>query len=263
MRIIGEKINASIGSVAAATATRDSAFIRLLAARQAAAGAHYLDINAGTFRRHEPALLAWLAAAAQDAADLPLCLDSPDPAALAQALAIVRQKPIINSITLQSTRYSQMLPLLKHYRPAVIALCLDDDGIPPDAARRFTVACRLVDRLVGDGVAPEDIFLDCVAQPIGTDSTAGRVLLDTVRAVRAGLGGVHSCCGLSNISFGLPGRRLLNQAFAAMLVACGIDTLLLDPLDERLMALLSAAAAVAGADKYCRGYLQDYRQARR
>jgi 5-methyltetrahydrofolate--homocysteine methyltransferase len=191
--------------------------------------------------------------------DLPLCVDSPNPEALAKALAVTRGKALINSISLEKDRYESIMPLIKAHKASVIALCMDDKGIPATAAQRFDVAGQLVDRLVGDGMKLEDIYIDIMAQPIGTDSCSGRVSLDTVIAISRGIPGVHISCGLSNVSFGLPKRRLLNQAFAVALATSGMDAFFIDPLDERMMALLCATKALLGADEYCCDYLGAFR----
>lgn len=262
MHVIGEKINSSTHTVALAIEKRDKGFIQQLAVDQISAGAHSLDINAGIFPERETVLLTWLVEVVQEAVDYPLCIDSRNPIALARALAIIRKKPIVNSITLDSVRYREIMPLIKYYNASVIALCIDSTGIPAKAERRFEIACRLVEELSHDGLNMDDICLDVMVQPIGTDSASGRVTLDTVRAVKEGIPGVHICCGLSNISFGLPQRYLLNQAFAVALVTNGADMLIADPLDQRLMSLLGATEAVLGLDKYCRRYLKAYRAGR-
>lgn len=262
MRIIGEKINSSTGAIASAIAQEDKCYIQQIAIDQAKAGADGIDINAGTFRDREAVLLAWLAESVQEVTDLPLCIDSPDPVALKQALAVTRNKPIVNSITLESSRYKAIRPLVQYYKTAVIALCLGERGIPATAEERFEIACRLVEKLSGDGLDLGDIYLDVMVQPIGVNSEAGNVALETVGAIKEGIPGVRICCGLSNISYGLPHRRLLNQAFAVALAARGIDTLLADPLDRGLMSLLGATEAVLGFDKYCCNYLRAFRAGR-
>lgn len=262
MLIIGEKINSSIPGVAGAIERRDGEFIRRLAAEQAAAGADIIDVNAGAFLEREEELLPWLVTVVQEAVDRPLCIDSPSPEALAKALAVVRRRPVVNSISLEKGRYEGVLPLLKASGAAVIALCMDERGIPATAGERLAVARRLVDRLTGDGLSPADIYVDAMAQPIGTDGGAGQVTLAAVAAISREIPKVHICCGLSNVSFGLPRRRLLNQAFAVALAAAGMDTFFIDPLDERLMALLCAARALLEADEYCCGYLGAYRAGR-
>ena len=256
MLIIGEKINSSIPSVGPAIANKDKAFIQKLAVDQAEAGADFIDVNAGAFVQEEAELLPWLVEIVQEAVDRPLCIDSPNPAALANALAVSRKKAIVNSISLEKDRYESIIPLIQKSGSSIIALCMDGRGIPATAEQRFEIARTLVERLTGDGIAAEDIYIDAMAQPIGTDSNSGRVTLNTVAAVRQGLPGVHITCGLSNVSFGLPKRRLLNQSFAVSLAVSGMDAFFIDPLDERLMSLLRSTEAILGEDKYCRKFIK-------
>ncbi len=259
MIIIGEKINSSIPSMAEAIARRDEAFIQKLAVEQARHGARFIDVNAGAFVEAEKELLPWLVTVVQAVTAVPLCIDSPDPAALAAAMACHQGKPLLNSISLERDRYNGVLPLIRGGAAGVIGLCMDDTGIPRTAEQRMAVACRLVDRLVADGVAFADIYLDVMVQPLGTDWLSGPAALQAVRLLAAEMPGIHITCGLSNVSFGLPKRQLLNQAFAVALATCGLDTFFIDPLDNRMMSLLWAIQALTGQDEYCADYIDAYR----
>ena len=259
MIIIGEKINSSIPGVAAAIERRDREFIQKLAKEQVAAGADIIDVNAGAFLDEETELLPWLVNIVQEAVDAPLCIDSPNPAALAAALKVAKQKALVNSISAEEDRYAQVLPLLKRHRAAVIAMCMDGRGIPGSANERVEIARGLAGRLLADGLAPEDIYLDVVVQPVATDTGSGVAAIEAVRAIREEMPDVHITCGLSNVSFGLPKRRLLNQAFAVILAAAGMDAMFVDPLDARLMALLAATKTLAGQDEFCAEYLAAFR----
>lgn len=137
-----------------------------------------------------------------------------------------------------------------------------NSGIPATAGQRVEIARTLTDKLLTDGVAADDIYLDVMVQPVGTDSESGQVAIAAVRAIREKIPGVHITCGLSNVSYGLPKRRLLNQAFAVALAANGMDAMFIDPLDERMMTLLSAIRALTGDDEYCCDYLAAYRAGR-
>jgi 5-methyltetrahydrofolate--homocysteine methyltransferase len=256
MLIIGEKINSSIPSVYSAIEKKDAEFIRKLALDQAAAGAEIIDVNAGAFFDEEVELLPWLVEIAQSAVDLPLCIDSPNAVALANGLAIARRKAIVNSISLEKDRYESVLPLIQKSGASIIALCMGDKGIPATAEERFEAAKAVVARLTSDGIKLADIYVDVMAQPIGTDGCSGKATLDTVRMIKQEIPGVHMTCGLSNVSFGLPKRRLLNQSFAVALAVCGMDTFFIDPLDEKLMSLLLATDTIIGSDEYCCNYIQ-------
>lgn len=259
MIIIGEKINSSIPSVAAAIGSMDKGYIQKLAQDQVNAGADVIDVNAGTFLEREVELLPWLVHTVQEVTESPLCIDSPNAAALAAALSVTSRKAIINSISAEADRYRGVIPLVKQYNSSIIALCMDDRGIPATTEQRIEIAQSLTDRLLADGVNIDDIYLDVMVQPIGTDNNSGLVALETVRIIKDKLPGVHITCGLSNVSYGLPKRRLLNQAFAVSLAASGMDVMFIDPLDEKLMALLCATRTLIGSDDYCCDYLFAYR----
>jgi 5-methyltetrahydrofolate--homocysteine methyltransferase len=256
MLIIGEKINSSIPSVGPAIEKKDKASIQKLAVDQAAAGADIIDVNAGALLDGEIELLPWLVEIVQEVVDLPLCIDSPNPVALGKALAVCRKKAIVNSISLEKDKYEKIIPLIQKSESSIIALCMDDQGIPATVEQRFQIARAIVERLTGDGIAADDIYVDVMAQPIGTDSNSGKVTLATAMAVKQGIPGVHITCGLSNVSFGLPKRRLLNQSFAISLAVFGMDTFFIDPLDERMMSLLCATEAILGSDEYCCQYIK-------
>lgn len=259
MIIIGEKINSSIPSMAEAISKRDEAYIQKTAVAQAQNGAQFIDVNAGAFVDAEKELLPWLVKIVQAVTAVPLCLDSPDPAALAAAMACHQGKPLINSISLEKDRYNGVLPLIRGGAAGIIGLCMDDTGIPKTAEQRAAVACRLVDRLIADGVAFADIYLDVMVQPLGTDWLSGKEVLQAVRLLTAEFPGIHLTCGLSNVSFGLPKRQVLNQAFAVALAAYGLDTFFIDPLDHRMISLLLAIQALTGQDEYCSEYIDAYR----
>ena len=259
MLIIGEKINSSIPSVAAAIRNKDKLIIQKLAIDQVCAGAGVIDVNAGAFLEAEEELLSWLVNIVQEVVDVPLCIDSPNPKAIEAAISLAQKKPIINSISAEEERYSSIMPLIKKYPSAVIALCMDDRGIPTTTGQRIEVAQNLTERLVSDGINRDDIYLDVMVQPIGTDGQSGFVALETVRAIKEKIPGVHTTCGLSNVSFGLPKRKLLNQAFAVALAAYGMDTMFIDPLDEKMMALLCAIDTLTGCDDFCCQYLTSFR----
>lgn len=259
MIIIGEKINSSIPSMAEAISRRDKAYIQKIAVDQADNGSDFIDVNAGAFVDEEKELLPWLIQLVQEVVDVPLCIDSPDPAVLEIGMACHKGKPIINSISLERDRYAGVVPLVKGGGASVIGLCMDDSGIPTTAEQRADVAYRLVDQLVADGVAFGDIYLDVMVQPLGTDWLSGKAVLQAVHLITTKLPGIHLTCGLSNVSFGMPKRQLLNQAFAVALAAYGLDTFFIDPLDNRMMSLLRSINALSGQDEYCAEYISTYR----
>ncbi|MBI2915128.1 MAG: methyltetrahydrofolate cobalamin methyltransferase [Firmicutes bacterium] len=262
MLIIGERINTSRKRIGEAVAAMDEEFVRRTVSEQVEAGAHMIDVNCGTLIDREPEVLEWLVRIAQDEAKVPLCLDSPNPAALERALAVHQGKPMINSISLEADRYKKILPLLKAHNACVTALCMDDKGMPETAEDGFAVASELARRLMDEGVPGENIFLDPLVRPIGADSRSGKLFLDLTRRIAEELPDVQVICGISNVSYGLPLRKHLNHAFLVMAIAAGLDAVILDPLDKKIMSLAYAAPALVGRDEFCAQYLEAHRAGR-
>ncbi len=259
MKIIGEKLNGTRKQVKEAILSRDAAFIQKLAADQAAAGAHWIDVNAGTAAEREPEDLVWLVETVQAAVTRPLCLDSANPAALAAALPRVKQAPLINSISGEAARLAGVLPLAAQARGGVIALAMDDTGIPATAEGRLAIVRRLIEATRGAGIPDEQVYVDPLVLTVGASGDAARVTLATVRAVKAEFPHVHFTSGLSNVSFGLPVRSLINRAFLTLMLEAGLDTAILDPLDRELRKAMLAAEAVLGIDRHCLNYTRAYR----
>lgn len=255
MLVIGELINTSRKAIQPAVINRDVAFISDLAIRQFAKGAHIIDANAGTLIGQEPEALVWLTETIQAVVDAPVCLDSPDPAALEAALKVHKGKAMINSITDESDRFEKVLPLILKYNTDIVALCIEDQGMPADLSGRCRIARNIYNRLVSAGVPAENIYIDPLAQPIGTDHLSAKYVLDTIEFIHRELPGAHTIMGLSNISYGLPQRKLLNQIYFVLAVAKGLDGVILDPLDEIMMGNLTAAQTLLGNDEYCTEYL--------
>ena len=257
--IIGEKINGTRERVGRAIADRDAAYIRSLATRQAEAGAHRIDVNAGTRPDREPDDLSWLVETVQAVTDLPLCLDSANPVALAAALKFTRTAPLINSVSGEPARLSGVLPLARDHGCPVIALALDGTGIPAGAGQRMAVIRRLLEATREAGIKDGEVFVDPLVMAVSTAERAGLVALETIAAVRAEFPDAHITAGLSNVSFGLPARHLVNRTFLALAVAAGMDSAIADPLDRELMAALRATELVLGRDRHCLAYTRAYR----
>jgi len=263
MIIVGELINASRKAVKAAIETRDEVAIRTLARDQAEAGANYIDVNAGVFVQEEVDYLKWVVDQVLAITELPCCLDSPNPKAIAAALEYHGQKsdrvPMINSISLEQNRWDSLLPLVAGSEFKVVALCMSDEGMPETADERLAIAGKLINGLVQNNVRLENIFVDPLVQSMGTNPLYGKEFLTAVERIMTEFPGVHTMCGLSNISFGLPERHFLNQSFMIMAVGKGLDGAIINPLDRRMMANVIAAEALAGRDDFCMNYLTAYR----
>jgi cobalamin-dependent methionine synthase I len=193
--------------------------------------------------------------------DAPFAIDSPNPKALKKGLEANKNgKPIINSITDEKERFNAVLPLVVEYKTGIIALCMDDTGMPETVTDRVVIAERLIEKLTREGVALNDIYIDPMVRPIGTGSHYGVVAIETIRKVKAEFPEAHIACGLSNISFGIPARKLMNQAFLVAAVCAGMDGAIMDPLDNKLMSFLYASEALMGLDDFCMNYMMKFRE---
>lgn len=259
MIIVGELINASRKAVGAAIEAQDAQAIRKLAKDQFEAGAQFIDVNAGVFVDREGEYLRWLVETVQSEVSAPCCLDSPDPGAIEEALKVHKGTAMVNSISLEKARYDSVLSLISGTDLKIVALCMSDEGMPDTADKRLAIADKLVNGLVQKGVKIGDIFVDPLVQPLATKNSYGIEFLTAVDQIMARFQGVHTICGMSNISFGLPERKFLNQTFIVMAIGKGLDSAVLNPLDKKLMAGVIAAEALMGRDNFCMNYLKAYR----
>lgn len=257
--VVGERINTSRKKVQEAVINKDSTYIQDDILKQQAAGAAFIDVNAGARIGHEKADMEWLLKIIQEVATIPLCLDSPDPDILEMAYRMVKGRPMINSISLEKERYDAMIPFLKGKDCSVVALCMDDSGMPKSAQDVIDRAERLVKGLEGIGIQKESIYIDPLIQPISTDTTKGVMAMDAVRGIMSKFNGVNTICGLSNISYGLPQRKIINRTFLTLLMCAGLDAAIIDPLDDTIMAILKTTEMLMGNDEYCGSYLKGVR----
>jgi 5-methyltetrahydrofolate--homocysteine methyltransferase len=259
MLIVGELINASRKSVKEIIEKQDAEGIAKLARDQRDNGANYIDVNAGVFVGREPALLKWLVGAVQSAVDAPCCIDSPDPRAIEAALAVHQGTAMINSISLEKERYEKLLPVVAGSGSKVVALCMSDEGMPETADQRMAIADQLINGLVKHNVPLENIYVDPLVQPVATNNAFGVEFLQAIEGITQTFKGVHTMCGLSNISFGLPERKFINQTFMVMAIARGLDGAIVNPLDARMMGCITTAETLMGHDAYCMNYLKAFR----
>lgn len=260
MIIVGELINASRKNIAAAIKNKDAAAIQTIARDQHAHGADYIDVNAGVFVDKEANYLKWLVETVQAGVDTPCCIDSPDPKAIEAALAVHSGTPMINSISLEKERYEALLPIVAETEFKIVALCMSDKGMPQTVDERLAIADELVNNLVKKNVALENIYVDPLVQPLSTDVRFGIEFLNSIEIIMKTFPGIHTVCGLSNISYGLPERKFLNQTFMVMAIIKGLDGAIVDPLDKKMMAAIIAGEALAGKDEWCANYLAAYRE---
>lgn len=257
--VIGERINTSRKLVQAAVADRDADYIVDDVKKQQEAGANYIDVNAGARIGHEEEDMKWLLDTIQPVATVPLTLDSPDPEILEMAFGMVERIPMVNSISLEKDRYETMMPFLKGKECKVIALCMDDAGMPGSSDDILGRAKKLVEELNRIGIPTTNIYVDPLIQPISTDTNKGTMVLDAVRAIKTEFPEVHITGGLSNISYGLPERHVVNRTFVALMMDAGMDSAIIDPLDKKIMAAIRTADMLLGQDQFCMNFLKGVR----
>ena len=262
MLAIGERINTVRKTVLEAYERKDSEFFRQEAIRQAEAGADVIDINAGTDITVEPKNMAWAVSVVQDAIDLPLCIDSPNPETIRAGFNACRNKSSAwaNSINIEKNRIEGVLPVVKEHGCPVVGLCMDLSGIPQTAEKRVEVGKRLAEIVDRYGIPLEKLYLDPLIEPVSVEQNRGLVCLDTIKGIKSALPEVRTVICLSAVSFGLPRRRLLHRAYLPLLMYEGIDSVILDPLDHPLMMGLIAAETVMGRDESCMKYLTAHRE---
>jgi 5-methyltetrahydrofolate--homocysteine methyltransferase len=258
--IIGERINPTGRKrLAAEMAAGDFSTVEADTLAQVAAGAHMLDVNAGIPLADEPKILADTIRLVQSLTDLPLSIDSSIVAALEAGLAAYRGKPLVNSVTGEEERLEAVLPLIRKYGAAVVAISNDETGISEDPDVRFAVAKRIVERAADHGIPHSDIVVDPLVMPVGALGQAGRAVFRLIRRLREELK-VNTTCGASNISFGLPNRHALNGSFLQMAIASGMTSAIMNPLHEPEMTAIKGADVMMGHDRDCRLWLRAFRE---
>ena len=265
MIIIGEKINATIPSIRDAVIAHDGETLRNLAISQMGAGADIIDVNVGTgegSRGDERRDMEWLAGilTAEDVG-AGLCIDSADPAVLDAGLRAGGKKvALINSVKATDRNMNEVLPLAAEYGVPVVALAMDEKGIPKETAGRLRACEKILKKAVSFGVGAEKIFFDPLVLPISTDVSQGRTTLETLREIRTISRDAKTVLALSNVSFGLPKRAIINTALLHMAMLSGVDAAIVNPLDHAVMSAVRAGEAVLGRDRHCRKYLRAMRR---
>jgi 5-methyltetrahydrofolate--homocysteine methyltransferase len=256
--LIGERINPTgKKKLAEALKAGDLEIVRKEALAQTQAGADIIDVNVGVFGIDEAALLPKAVQAVMKTVDTPLCIDSSNPDALEAALKVYKGKPLVNSVSGEEHSLKRILPLIKKHGAAVIGLVQDDEGIPKDAEGRVRIAHKIVEKVEAAGIPREDLVIDCLAFAVGAEPDSGVEVIEAIRRIKAELG-VNMTMGASNVSFGLPDRELLNNAFVVMATAAGATCLIVDVAKVR--SIILAADLVLGRDKRARRYIEAYRQ---
>jgi len=259
--IIGERINPTGRKILAAEmAAGDFTRVEADARAQVEAGAHMLDVNAGIPLADEPAILARAIQLVQSITDVPLSIDSSIVAALEAGLAVYKGKALVNSVTGEDERLESVLPLVKKYGAAVIAISNDETGISEDPDVRFAVAKKIVERAIDHGIPACDVVVDPLVMPIGAINQAGVQVMRLVHRLRTELK-VNTSCGASNVSFGLPNRDGINSAFLTMAMGAGMTSAITNPMHVEVIKAVMGADVMLGHDPDCARWIRRFRDA--
>jgi cobalamin-dependent methionine synthase I len=262
MYIIGERINSTRKAVRDALDNRDAEFLVDEVLRQLEAGASAIDINAAALHEGEREALKWAIPFLQEQFKIPFSIDTPNPASMESGLKVHQGQAILNSLTGESSRIMELLPLIKQFRPRTIILCMDDSGLPQTPEQELSIAQKMAELMDREGIDLSDIFLDPLVRPIGVYPESGRLFLDSLTLIKENLPQVNTIAGVSNVSFGMPGRKLINRSFLTLAMGRGLDAAILDPLDKEIISAVKASRALLGHDPAMREYLEFIRSSK-
>ncbi|KAF5091138.1 methyltetrahydrofolate cobalamin methyltransferase [Acetobacterium wieringae] len=260
MIIIGEKINGTIPSVKAAIERKDADYIAALAVKQTEAGATYIDVCASTAPEFEIETLKWLMDIVQNATDTPLCLDSPNPRVIEAVFKYANKPGLINSISEEGDKCEVLLPLLEGNSWQVVGLTCDNKGIPNDVKTKLEITKIMVEKAAKYGITPDRMHIDPCVMALSTENNSMLNFAEEIRQIKALYPTIHVTGAISNMSFGLPVRSLLNRTCMAFAMEAGMDSAVIDPLNREMMGTIFATYALLGQDKHCRKYSKAYRQ---
>jgi len=262
MIVIAERINCTRKRIKEAVLARNAAFIAKEVKKQVKAGASFIDVNAATSPETEVESMRWLMEVVQANTDLPVAVDSANPEAMKLGLELHRNgRPIVNSITGESDRIAGILPLAAEHKTLLIALTMGDAGMPETNDDRVAALEQIVAKTDAAGIARADLLVDPLIRPVSVNQSHAMDCVEMIRRIKADFG-CRTTGGFSNISFGLPKRRILNAAFLAIALAAGLDSAITDPTEPGLMATVYAAEAITGADEWCMNYITAEREGR-
>lgn len=263
MIIIGEKINATRKSIAEALKNKQADIIQAVAKAQDYSGADVIDVNAGAGRSDISTQIEdmkWLVKVVRSATHKPLMIDSENPEVLEAGLKEAKNlSPWINSVSAEEKRLATVLKLAVEYDAPLIALCMDDSGLPSNVEDRIKAAQKIFEQAVSMGINGQKIYFDPLVMPIGAEDKAGRIILHTIKEIKKLFSPAKTAVGLSNVSFGLPARPIVNSTFLALCMSEGLDAAIMDPTDDNLMMTLRAGKAILGEDSYCADYIKEFR----
>ena len=260
MLIVGEKINATRKRIGQACQEGNGELIIQTVKEQVQAGADCIDVNAGLAGK-EVETMEWVLGLVQQSTDLPIMLDSADPEAMKKGLELVKSKPIVNSISMEKDRLESFTPLLTEHDCSVVGLCVSDAGMPSGVDDRLATADALIEHLTGKcGKKIEEIYLDLAVFPVSAQPQAPMDMAIAIEKIMTKYPGVHTIAGLSNVSFGLPERRLLNLSFLTILISRGLDAAICDPNTAGLQGTIRAAELLSNRDEFSMNYITAHRE---
>ncbi|MGV8906123.1 MAG: methyltetrahydrofolate cobalamin methyltransferase [Acetobacterium sp.] len=259
MIIIGEKINGTIPVVKEAIEKRDAGFIANRAIKQTEAGADFIDVCASTAPDLEIEALKWLMNVVQDSTETPLCIDSPNPHVIEAVFKYANKPGLLNSISEEGDKCAVLLPLLEGNTWEVVGLTCDSKGIPNDVQTKVNITKIMVEKAAKYGITPDRMHIDPCVMALSTENNALLNFIEEIKEIRALYPTIHITSGLSNISFGLPVRALMNKTFMSLAIQAGMDSAVMDPLNRDMMGTIYSTYALLGKDKHCRKYSKAYR----
>ena len=259
MIIIGEKINGAIPSVAEAIASKDADSIRNLAKTQADAGAHFIDVCASTDVSVELETMEWLINLVQEVTDTPIAVDSPSAEICAESMKFCKRPGLINSVSMEGDKIEVIFPKIADTQWECAALLCDDTGIPKNYEQRMTVFAAVMERAKQFNIDPSRLHIDPLVEMLCTSEDGINTVLEVIRQIKAQYPTIHVTGGASNISFNLPARKFVNQAFLVLAMGAGMDSAIINPLHKHMMGLIYATEALKGMDEYCMEYINGYR----
>lgn len=260
MIIIGEKINGSIPAVADAIARRDGEFIKERARMQDEAGATYIDCCASVPEEEEAETLKWMIDCIQEVSDLPISVDSPSAEVLAQVFPYCKRPGLINSVSGEGNKMDVLFPLIADTKWKVICLLSDDTGIPKCAADRLRVFDNIMAKAKEYGISPDRMHIDPLVEMLCTSEDGIAMNVEVISTIREKYPDIHITAAVSNISFNLPVRKMVNLGFTVLAMNAGLDSAILDPTNRDMMGVIYATEALLGRDDYCMEYISAYRE---
>lgn len=259
MILIGERINAGFKDIKDAIKNKNADVIKKWAVKQANAKADYLDVNMGTVSK-DPAVLAWMIEQVQSACDLPVSIDNNKPEILKEVMPLCKKAPILNSTTAETAKLDQLLQIAAEYNASVIGLAMDESGSPSNTEKRVENAGKIFEKIMEYNIPPDRLFLDPIVMPLKFKQEQASVVLETTSQFKLFSDPpCHIVCGLSNISVGTKHKKLINRIFCAMLIANGLDTVILDVMDTELVNTILTAELVTNKQIYADSYTEAFR----